>query len=202
MSIANLSRHGAEPARRLRRIWDSTGRMRGRIVRQSDRRLGVGILSRQRAIRMQWLPAILLTSIVALAAVIGVACAPVGMENGADSTSCVRGAEIAAPTVSYADDIVPLFSMSGCLSGGCHGGPFPSSGYSLETYDLAFMRGDEARAFDVCPIVPGDPESSYLIEKLSPAPRSGSRMPLVGPTLNDDEIELIETWIGEGAADN
>jgi hypothetical protein len=42
-----------------------------------------------------------------------------------------------------------------------------------------FLPGDEAEAFEICPIVPGDPEASYLIEKLQEGPRSGARMPLL-----------------------
>jgi hypothetical protein len=72
----------------------------------------------------------------------------------------------------------------------------------LTDYDAAFMPGDTAQLLDLCPIVPTDPDSSWIIEKLQPDPRSGDRMPFGLPALTDEEIELIATWIREGAADN
>ena len=47
-------------------------------------------------------------------------------------------------------------------------------------------------------IVPGDPSASYLIEVIkSNDPDIG--MPPKGGKLFDDEVELLEQWIAEGA---
>lgn len=106
-------------------------------------------------------------------------------------------------TVSYANDILPLFTAAGCLSSACHGGTFPSSRYDLRTYSATFVSGDDADRIGVCEIVPGDPESSFLFEKLqSSDPRVGLQMPLEREPLSAEEIALIETWIREGAQDN
>ncbi len=123
---------------------------------------------------------------------------------GNDDTGviCDLGAPIGAPTVSFANDLMPLFENSGCLSAGCHGGGLPSSGYRLGAYASAFDPGDQATDFGICPIVPGDPDASYMIEKLSPGPRTGARMPFLQAPLTAGEIELIRTWIAEGAANN
>jgi hypothetical protein len=52
-------------------------------------------------------------------------------------------------------------------------------------------------------VVPGDPDGSFLIEKLtSDSPRAGVRMPQDRPPLDEVEIELIRTWIAEGAVNN
>ncbi|MFQ5641359.1 MAG: hypothetical protein ACE5IR_25550 [bacterium] len=53
-------------------------------------------------------------------------------------------------------------------------------------------------------VLPGDPDGSYLIQKISSAsPKSGSRMPLDGPPfLSQNAIQLIRDWIEEGAPDN
>ena len=49
-------------------------------------------------------------------------------------------------------------------------------------------------------VVPGDPESSYLIHKLEGrADIAGVRMPMVGPPLTGGQIQIIERWIALGA---
>lgn len=123
-------------------------------------------------------------------------------DDDQDGIVCDLGAAIGTPTVSFANDLVPLFENSGCLSAGCHGGTFPSSGYSLADYESAFEAGDDANEFEICPIVPGDPENSYLVEKISPNPRTGARMPFLDAPLTEEQIELVRTWINEGAPDN
>ena len=135
-------------------------------------------------------------------------------DNSSDNTSdnssndntgaprCVTGADGGETTVSYNEDLVPILANRGCLSSACHGGSFLQSDYDLRTYEGIFGPGDQAVAFDLCNVVPGDPDASYLIEKLSPNPRFGSRMPENRTALTDDEIEMIRTWIAEGAQDN
>jgi uncharacterized protein (TIGR03118 family) len=50
---------------------------------------------------------------------------------------------------------------------------------------------------------PGNPDSSYLIEKLEDAtPTVGERMPLGGPFLSQAEIDEIRAWISSGAPNN
>lgn len=119
-----------------------------------------------------------------------------------DVTECEVGEAIVTPTVSFAADVLPLLEASGCLSAGCHGGAFPASDYSMTTYADLFRAGIQADGFGACPIVPGDPDSSYLVEKISAFPRTGARMPFLGSALTDDEIDTVRTWISEGAADN
>jgi hypothetical protein len=49
-------------------------------------------------------------------------------------------------------------------------------------------------------VVPGDPGGSYLIHKLEG--RSdivGDRMPFGGPSLAQTDIDVIRTWIAQGA---
>jgi hypothetical protein len=116
---------------------------------------------------------------------------------------CAVGETGPGGTVSYATDVVPIFQQAGCLTTGCHGGAFPSSGYDLRTYTSSFKQGTEAQfVLDVCPIVPGDDAASYLLEKLLPSPRVGSRMPQNLPPLSDEQIGVVRTWILEGARNN
>ena len=53
-------------------------------------------------------------------------------------------------------------------------------------------------------VVPGDPETSYLIQKLEGAPGIvGERMPrTTGPFLTPGQITIIRRWIEFGAANN
>jgi len=52
-------------------------------------------------------------------------------------------------------------------------------------------------------VKPGDPDNSYLVRKLAGGPGiTGSRMPLGGPFLSAEELQLIRQWISEGALDN
>lgn len=104
-------------------------------------------------------------------------------------------------TVSYATQVRPILQNAGCLSTGCHGA-LPSNGFDLRTYESSFRQGIEARMFDICPLVPGDPDASYLVEKINPNPRFGNRMPSIGEFLTQGQIDLIRTWVLEGARDN
>jgi hypothetical protein len=46
---------------------------------------------------------------------------------------------------------------------------------------------------------PGDPDSSYLIQKLEGTAASGERMPLGGTPLAQADIDVIRQWITDGA---
>ncbi len=106
-------------------------------------------------------------------------------------------------TVSYANDIAPLFSAAGCASLSCHGGPFPSSLYDMRNYETTFGPGVEAKSLKVCDIAPGNPDASFLLEKLDPSPRVGAQMPSAPRLpLTSEQINLIRTWILEGAQDD
>ncbi len=122
--------------------------------------------------------------------------------NNSGEPRCVPTDESGETTVSYNLDLVPLFANAGCLTSACHTGSFPQSSYNLESYEGTFGPGDQAEIFNLCNIVPGDADASYLIEKLEANPRSGVRMPQGLTPLTDDEIEMIRTWIAEGAQDN
>jgi len=52
-------------------------------------------------------------------------------------------------------------------------------------------------------VVPGDPDSSYLIHKLEGGPNiAGVRMPPNGPYLQDGQVLVIRRWIEIGAPNN
>jgi hypothetical protein len=46
---------------------------------------------------------------------------------------------------------------------------------------------------------PGDPDNSYLVQKVEGTAAVGGRMPLGGSRIPQEEIDLIRQWISEGA---
>lgn len=127
---------------------------------------------------------------------------PLGNDNAAPFM-CPTGTTGGPTTVSFSQDIMPLFESAGCLASTCHdAGILVSSEYRLVSYDDVFGPGEEAAMFGICNVVPGNADASYMIEKLLPNPREGDRMPQEGDPLTEEQIDLIRTWIDEGAQDN
>jgi hypothetical protein len=119
-----------------------------------------------------------------------------------DLPKCPPGQFNPEATVSYTNDVLPIFVREGCLSPVCHGGGLPAGGYDMRQYETIFGQGTAARVFGLCDVVPGDPDSSFLIEKLGPSPRFGRQMPDLLPPLEADDMQLLRTWILEGAGDD
>jgi hypothetical protein len=90
---------------------------------------------------------------------------------------------------------------------GCHTstGRTPAGGLNL-TGDLAYdqlVNVPSARKPGAIRVIPGDPENSYLYQKIEGSPGIvGVRMPFNGPYLSDGQIEIIERWIEIGAPRN
>ncbi len=93
--------------------------------------------------------------------------------------------------VSFSREVLPVFMT--------HGGPHvvlpesspPPGGLRLDTYEQVMAKEGV--------VVPGKPEASELVEHLlSP----GMQMPPSVPPLPDDVIQVIVTWISQGAKDN
>ena len=51
-------------------------------------------------------------------------------------------------------------------------------------------------------VVAGKPDMSLFLEKLSASPPCGDRMPVGGKVLSDAQLEMIRSWIQDGARDN
>lgn len=84
----------------------------------------------------------------------------------------------------------------------CHQGSHVS-GLELEnaqrSYDeLVNVMSTEEPTLDR--VEPGQPDSSYLIDKLEDTQTVGGRMPLNQPPLSPETIAVIRQWITEGAA--
>ena len=92
--------------------------------------------------------------------------------------------------ISYSTTIQPIFSAN-CT--GCHGS---SGGLSLSSYTSLLAGGNSGFT-----VTSGDGSGSFIIKKLQ-GTASGSQMPASGCCLDASVIQLIETWIDEGAKNN
>ena len=126
--------------------------------------------------------------------------------GGAATQPSDQGDGDAAETVSFGNDIQPIFNTN-CIS--CHqeGGVADQAGIALrlgsgESYGL-LVNQRSAQNSNLVLVVPGDAEASLLLQKInSDAPPVGVRMPFGGAALSASEIELIRTWIAQGALSN
>ena len=88
-------------------------------------------------------------------------------------------------------------TAAGCATASCHPSGRGASGYSATTVAELLSPGSQARFAGKCGVVRGDPDASFLIDKL--LGRSGRRMPLELSPLSDAQLELFKRWISEGA---
>jgi hypothetical protein len=83
----------------------------------------------------------------------------------------------------------------------CHTGASAPLGLRLDegvSYAL-LVNAPSVQAPTLLRVNPGDPDSSYLIQKLEGTAAVGGRMPLGGPALSAETIASIRQWILEGA---
>jgi hypothetical protein len=126
-----------------------------------------------------------------------------------------------AGTVSFAADVFPIVAAS-CALADCHAtGTTLNHLTDFSTAASTYRRWVNGPGFDFCPevssglfvtktiVVPGDPEGSYLVEKITSTRedlcRDGHhpRMPPPPwPALSAAQIALVSTWIRQGAADD
>jgi hypothetical protein len=97
--------------------------------------------------------------------------------------------------VSFQAEVQPIL-VQYCVS--CHGN---TAGINLHSYDA--VMSNEGNNWKDNVVVPGDAEHSGLYDVLLERPQFQlQQMPTGGPYLTGDEIEIIKTWINEGAKNN
>lgn len=104
-------------------------------------------------------------------------------------------------TVSY-EQVFPVLND---VCGECHTsayiGEFIARDDPAGTYTL-LMNGSPQGYPDERYVVPGDPSSSVLIQKIGDNPPYGGTMPpdeRGSPDLTEEQATLLRTWIAEGA---
>jgi mono/diheme cytochrome c family protein len=91
---------------------------------------------------------------------------------------------------SFRADVLPLLQEK---CGACHG---TLGGWDASSYASVLQTGDHAPV-----VVPGDPPTSLLAQKLLGTQTVGGPMP-PGSPLSQDDIQLLLDWIAAGALDN
>lgn len=122
-------------------------------------------------------------------------------DEGGDFTSIfeLRGLQ---PTLQSIQD--SIFTPT-CSNVGCHTGPqgpgLPS-GLDLTAAGSSFSSLVNVNSQQVPAlrrVAPGDANNSYLIQKLEGTAAGGARMPQGGPFLDQTTIDVIRSWIDNGA---
>ena len=93
--------------------------------------------------------------------------------------------------VAFATDIAPILS-SRCTN--CHGAEKSKGGLRLDTA-AAIFAGDRAN----WTVDPGNADQSVLVERISLPAGHEDVMPPKGPTLDAAQVDLIRSWINQGA---
>ncbi|MGB5164070.1 MAG: Ig-like domain-containing protein [Woeseiaceae bacterium] len=91
-----------------------------------------------------------------------------------------------------------------CATTGCHFGAGAPQGLRLDEVNSYGLLVGVASMEDpaVLRVAAGDPNNSYLIQKLEGTASSGARMPLNAPALDQSVIDVIRQWITDGAIDD
>jgi hypothetical protein len=91
-----------------------------------------------------------------------------------------------------------------CATSGCHLGAGAPQGLILDEANSYGLLVDVPSMEDpsILRVEPGDPDNSYLIQKLEGTATVGDQMPLGGTPLSQATIDVIRQWITEGATDD
>ncbi len=93
-------------------------------------------------------------------------------------------------TVSFVRDVAPIL-MENC--NGCHYAATQVRGGLQFNMFTQILKGGDSGAI----VLPGKPDESLIIRKLRG--QEGARMPMGRPELPEAQIQLVATWIKEGA---
>jgi uncharacterized membrane protein len=94
-------------------------------------------------------------------------------------------------TIDFAKDVQPIFTKN-CVE--CHGPSKKKGGLRLD--DPGYMFG---KAQDAWVVVPGSPEKSDLVRRISLDKEDRDRMPPKGDPLPAEQVEKLRKWVAEGA---
>jgi len=93
---------------------------------------------------------------------------------------------------SFRSDVLPILVAGGCTY--CHG---DNGGLDVTSVRALLAGGDSGPA-----VVPGNADSSLLLQVILPQRSSGVRMPPEGSQLSESAVNAIRAWINEGAKEN
>jgi hypothetical protein len=123
----------------------------------------------------------------ALAVAVGVGLA---VQSGAKApTAEIAEAAADHEPVSFATEVMPIFERH-CWE--CHSEQSAELGLRLDTYEGVIQGSDYGTVVE-----PGDPDGSLLVDMIA-----AGDMPEDGDPVPPEELEVIRTWIAEGAENN
>jgi hypothetical protein len=103
------------------------------------------------------------------------------------------------------DDLQASVFTPNCAVSGCHTGPTGNTlpaGMDLSNADASFVNLvgiSSSQQPALSRVAAGDPDNSYLVQKVEGTAASGARMPLGGGVLNQALIDDLRQWISDGA---
>ncbi|WP_096087442.1 cytochrome P460 family protein [Agaribacterium haliotis] len=122
-----------------------------------------------------------------------------GSGDGLDKNGQPLTGVIAGPSDDLFTQVQEVFTAN-CIR--CHSGPSAPQGMSLAagvSYNQIVNVASNQKP-DLLRINPSNPDDSYLLQKVLGSPGiSGSQMPLGGPFLSSENIQIIRDWIAAGA---
>ncbi|MBI5014550.1 MAG: hypothetical protein HZB55_03550 [Deltaproteobacteria bacterium] len=137
-----------------------------------------------------------------LAGLAALGCGKGAEEKAADTATPPPGnaAPAAEPAGAFAAVESQILVPKCAHADGCHAGPVPAGGMDLGAgvayQDLVGVKA--TRRPERLRVAPGDPEGSYLLNRLTPGGDTPP-MPLGGPSLSAAEIDAIRAWVRDGA---
>ena len=110
------------------------------------------------------------------------------------------GGDASEPIPPHLSAIETEIFAHNCTLSSCHGAVSPQEGMSLVSPTQATLIGvPSTEVPDMVRIAPGNPDGSYLLQKISSTtPLDGVRMPPDQP-LPANKIDAIRAWIAAGA---
>jgi hypothetical protein len=125
--------------------------------------------------------------------------------------ACSGGSGEGLGSATPPDSFDPVFSeiqsnvfTPTCATAGCHAGAGAPQGLRLDaanSYGL-LVNVPSSEVPSIPRVAPGDPDGSYLIQKLEGTAAVGEQMPLGRQPLAQATIDVIRQWITDGAMDD
>lgn len=115
-----------------------------------------------------------------------------GNNNGGDNGDDNNVVECDPDTVYFQNDVLPLLQSS-CGTMGCHDAGTATEGVILTDYDNIMNTGD---------VEPFDTEGSDIYELITENDPEDRMPPPPNNSLSQEQIQLIATWINQGALNN
>ena len=121
-----------------------------------------------------------------------------GLDENGRPLASGGGSAVLQPTLASIQ--ANVFSPS-CAIPGCHGGGSVQQGLRLDPGFSAtnLINVVSPRDANLIRVVPGNPNASFIIQKLEGTQTLGDRMPQFGPYLSQQTIDVIRQWIQLGA---